>query len=96
MLHATILSLIESSRSPKTMDDSVRLLVGAKCDAELDLVKQAVISHEHGERKKEKKKRKEKRKIYGLLSSGVYRAYLIMWFTTVVSINESWRAVHYC
>ena len=42
------------------MDDSVRLLVGAKCDAELDLVKQAVISHEHGERKKEKKKRKAK------------------------------------
>lgn len=38
------------------MDDSMQLLVGAKCDAELDLVKQAVNGHEHGE---ERKRRKE-------------------------------------
>ncbi|KAL8883289.1 MAG: hypothetical protein Q9192_007280 [Flavoplaca navasiana] len=58
VLSTTILSLIESSRPPKTMDDSVQLLVGVKYDAELDWVKQAVKDHEHGEERKTRKEEK--------------------------------------
>ena len=39
------------------MEYSIQLLVCAECDAELDLVKQAVKGHEHGEKRKEKEGR---------------------------------------
>lgn len=42
-----MLSLIESSRPPKAMDYRMQLTDRAKCDAEPDLVKQAVERHEH-------------------------------------------------